>query len=120
MDHLIFLEQAKAGHTDIVVKLADAPIAAGVLGRLDESGPQWLIVPLGTGDLDAFSRIGQERGYFLAGTLACLPSGEYVAAAEDDDADCAAILAAAFPKFYESTRANQDGDWLRFMRSLWN
>jgi len=112
---LIFLNQSNAGDADLSLKLADTPIAAGVLGRLDESGPRWLIVPL-----DKPVETSKQRGYFFAGTLACLPSGRYVAAAENDDPNSAAILAAAFPEFCEIARANKDRDWLKFMRSLWN
>jgi len=107
---------------DHVLKLADAPIAAGVLGKLCESGPQWLIVPLDE-PLEASMRVAQERGYYFCGTLAYL-SGRCLAAVEQDDPERCAVIAAAVPEFCqfasERIKSEEDSGWVEWLKQLWS
>jgi hypothetical protein len=107
---------------DYVLKLADASIAAGVLGKLCESGPQWLIAPLDQ-PLEASVQIAQERGYYFCGTLAYL-SGRCLAAVEQDDPERCAVIAAAIPAFCqlasERIKSEEDRGWVEWLKNLWS
>jgi len=121
---VVFLPSQTETVNDMVMQLTGAEIVAAVLGKPDDAGTQWILAPLSE-SIEPVQHVASERGYFLAGTLAYLPnSGRIAAAAEDDDPECTLILAAAVPAFAKHVtaklRREQDADWTRFMRSLWN